>query len=101
MTQIYRWKDLEEWVEDWKETGIETVDGYGKFDRGFRRISHNLQAKVATGELERTYFTAFTGLVREKMDCRMMLKYPDQDPEDAYTLDTLRECAEYVLTTPL
>ena len=100
MTQRYRWKDLEEWVEDWRETGIVTLDGYGKFDRGVRRIAHNLQAKVSEGEVERAYFSAFTGPVREKMDCRMTLKYPDHDPEDAYTLDALRECAEYVLTNP-
>ena len=100
MTHRYTRKDLLEWIEDWRESGIVTLDGYGKFDRGVRRIAHNLQAKVSEGEVERAYLSAFTGLVREKIDCRMTLKYPDHDPEDAYTLDALRECAEYVLTNP-
>ena len=100
MTHRYTRKDLLEWIEDWRETGIESLDGYGKFDRGFRRISHFQKEKMSECELERAYLSAFTGLVREKMDGRMMLKYPDHDPEDAYTLDALRECAQYVLTNP-
>ena len=102
MTHRYTRKDLLEWIEDWRETGIGTLDGYGKFDRGFRRISHFLKQneKMSECELERAYLSAFTGLVREKMDCRMMLKGPDHHPEDPYPIDTLRECAQYVLTNP-
>ena len=82
MTHRYTRKDLLEWIEDWRETGIESLDGYGKFDRGFRRISHFQKEKMSECELERAYLSAFTGLVREKMDCRMMLKGPDHHPED-------------------
>ena len=59
MTHKYTRKDLLEWIEDWRETGIGTLDGYGKFDRGFRRISHFLKQneKMSECELERAYLS--------------------------------------------
>ena len=95
----YTRADLDNHVARWRANGIATLGDWASFYRTFQAISGWLIAKGRLSQYDQSgrALRVLSPPVHAQVMQRLMIKEPDHNSDDAYTLEAINQAASYVL----
>ncbi|GJE97446.1 hypothetical protein PsYK624_136650 [Phanerochaete sordida] len=95
----YSRRDLEDLVQRWRATSVQTLGDWAEFSRDFVAISRWLLRHKRLSEHEQSTLCrdALADDVQRRVALRLEVKYPDTHPEDGYSFAQIDEAVRFVL----
>jgi len=99
-TRLFAVRDLERFVTESALRGVYTWGDLGQYYREFMRMASHLrvQNRISEGELDRLYIQGFRPITRGKIEQRLLIKHPDDHPDDVQSMARIQEAANFLLS---
>ena len=95
----YTRADLDAHIARWRAHGVRTLGDWAEFFRTYQAITTWLISKgrFSTYDQGQRIFKVLDPAILAQMQQRLMIKDPDHDVDDSYSLDAINAAANYIL----